>query len=230
MKMSSKKYVKNLIGIGFLVFKNDFILIIIIMYIIFDTETTGLILKDGSNNYYSYKHTKKYENTRMIQISYEILDKNLNIITAKNFYINEVSIINNSMFHKITVDMLQKEGIKMNTFAEIFKEDLKKCSTIIAHNLQFDYCILMSEFYRFGFNDIIDKINSMKLLCSMKKTKHFVCKNCKYPKLLELYNYANSLDLKELPNAHNSMYDVVYLRMALIKLKENNIFDIFMCE
>ena len=50
----------------------------------------------------------------------------------------------------------------------------------------------------------------------MKKTKHFVCKNNKYPKLLELYNYANSLQLKSLPNAHNSMNDVIHLRIALI--------------
>jgi|TARA_B110000858_G_C17793829_1_gene471339 DNA polymerase-3 subunit epsilon len=200
------------------------------MYIIFDTETTGLIPKDGSNNYYSYKNTKKYDNTRMIQISYEILDENLNIVVARNFYINEVDVISNSMFHNITVDIIQKDGIKMNNFASIFETDLKCCSVIIAHNLQFDYCIIMSELYRFEFNDIIDKINSMKMLCSMKRTKHFVCKNRKYPKLLELYNYANSLDLKELPNAHNSMYDVSYLRMALIKLKTDNVFDIFMCD
>ena len=50
------------------------------MYIIFDTETTGLIPKDSSNNYYCYKNTVKYDNSRMIQISYEILDYNLNII------------------------------------------------------------------------------------------------------------------------------------------------------
>jgi DNA polymerase III epsilon subunit-like protein len=200
------------------------------MYIIFDTETTGLVPKDSSNNYYSYKNTNKYVNTRMIQISYEILDKDLNVIIERNFYINEVDVISNSNIHNITVDILQKDGIKMNDFALIFREDVKSCSTIIAHNFQFDYCIIMSELYRFGYNDIIDKINSMKMLCSMRRTKHLVCKNCKYPKLIELYNYANSLDLKELPNSHNSMYDVKYLRLALIKLKTNNMFDIFMCD
>jgi hypothetical protein len=64
----------------------------------------------------------------------------------------------------------------------------------------------------------------------MRKTKHFVCKNNKFPKLLELYNYANSSQLQSLPNAHNAMNDVIYLRTALIKLRENNVFDIFMCE
>lgn len=200
------------------------------MYIIFDTETTGLIPKDISNNYYSYKDTKKYNNVRMLQISYEILDKDLNIIITRNYYINEVDIINNSNIHNITVDIIREKGIKMIDFAEIFFKDIQCCTTIIAHNLQFDYCIIMSELYRFGFNNIISYINSMKLLCSMKKTKHLVCPNKKYPKLIELYNYANSLELKELPNAHNSMYDVSYLRMALIKLKNNNVFDIFMCD
>tara|TARA_B000000477_G_scaffold108984_1_gene101615 strand:- start:393 stop:995 length:603 start_codon:yes stop_codon:yes gene_type:complete len=200
------------------------------MYIIFDTETTGLILKDSSNCYYHYSNTTKYENSRMIQISYEILDSELNVIIARNFYINETDKITNSEFHNITTELLEKEGIKMSQFCQIFTKDIHICSKIIAHNLQFDYCILMSELYRFGFNDIITKINNMKLICSMLKTKKFVCHNNKYPKLIELYNYANNSKLTKLPNAHNSIYDVVYLRISLIKLKQNNIFDIFMCE
>ena len=200
------------------------------MYIIFDTETTGLIPKDSSNNYYHYTNTSKYNNARMIQISYEILDTTLNVIATRSFYINEVDTVSNSQFHNITKDLLEKEGISMTQFCDIFTEDLNTCSRIIAHNLQFDYFILMSELYRFGFTDIINKINLLKLICSMKKTRHFVCPNKKYPKLLELYNYANNSYLKELPNAHNSMFDVMYLRIALVKLKNNNVFDIFMCE
>ena len=200
------------------------------MYIIFDTETTGLIPKDSSNNYYHYTNTSKYNNARMIQISYEILDTTLNVIATRSFYINEVDTVSNSQFHNITKDLLEKEGISMTRFCDIFTEDLNICSRIIAHNLQFDYFILMSELYRFGFTDIINKINLLKLICSMKKTRHFVCHNKKYPKLLELYNYANNSNLKELPNAHNSMFDVMYLRIALVKLKNNNVFDIFMCE
>lgn len=200
------------------------------MYIIFDTETTGLIPKDSSNNFYSYKNTVKYDNSRMIQISYEILDYNLNVIISRNFYINEVDIIQNSQFHNITKELLENEGVTINDFCIIFEKDLLQCNCIIAHNLQFDYCILLSELYRFGFIDIINKINTMKFCCSMKKTRHFVCKNKKFPKLLELYNYANSSQLQSLPNAHNAINDVIYLRTALIKLKEDNVFDIFTCE
>ena len=60
------------------------------MYIILDIETTGLIPKDGSNNFYNYKILDKYENCRMLQICYEILDSNLNVMTTKSFYINEI--------------------------------------------------------------------------------------------------------------------------------------------
>ena len=130
-------------------------------YIIFDTETTGLIPKDSSNNFYSYKNTVKYDNSRMIQISYEILDYNLNIIVSRNFYINEVDVIQNSQFHNITKELLENEGVTINDFCTIFEKDLLQCNCMIAHNLQFDYCILLSELYRFGFIDIINKINNM---------------------------------------------------------------------
>ena len=64
------------------------------MYIILDIETTGLIPKDGSNNFYNYKILDKYEGCRMLQICYEILDSNLNVMITKSFYITPTEKIN----------------------------------------------------------------------------------------------------------------------------------------
>lgn len=192
------------------------------MYIILDIETTGLIPKDGSNNFYNYKVLDKYENCRMLQICYEILDNNLNVMTTKSFYINEIDNITNSHIHGITLDTLQQYGIKIDRFVEQFKIDISYCKTIIAHNLQFDYSILMSELYRYKHNDVIDIINNMTRKCSMRLTKSIFGK---FPKLIDLYNYSHNTNYTSLVDAHNAVNDVKYLRESLILLK--NKIDIF---
>ena len=192
------------------------------MYIILDIETTGLIPKDGSNNFYSYKILDKYEQCRMLQICYEILDSNLNVMTTKSFYINEIDNITNSHIHGITLDTLQSYGIKMDKFVEQFKIDISNCKTIIAHNLQFDYSILMSELYRYQYTDVIDIINNMTRKCSMRLTKGIFGK---FPKLIDLYNYSHNKNYSSLAGAHNAINDVKYLRESLILLK--NKMDIF---
>ena len=202
------------------------------MYIIFDVETTGLIEKDGSNNYYKYTNLVKYENARMIQISYEILNKDLNVIKTANYYINEVEDIPNTNIHGITLDKLKLEGISFKDFVSYFIEDIKNIQLIIAHNLTFDLLILLSELYRHNYLDLIQNIKKLKYKCSMKLTTDIIklpskYGKYKYPKLIELYNYTFSKDLKILDNAHNSIYDVQYLREILIELKNRNILDIF---
>lgn len=192
------------------------------MYIILDIETTGLIPKDGSNNFYNYKVLDKYDQCRMLQICYEILDSNLNVMTTKSFYINEIDNITNSHIHGITLDTLQQYGIKMDSFVEQFKIDISNCNVIIAHNLQFDYSILMSELYRYKHNDVIDIINNMTRKCSMRLTRSIFGK---FPKLIDLYNYSHNTNYSSLAGAHNAVNDVKYLRESLILLK--NKIDIF---
>ena len=195
------------------------------MYIILDIETTGLIPKDGSNNFYNYKILDKYEGCRMLQICYEILDSNLNVMITKSFYINEINTkdcINNSHIHGITLDTLQLYGIKIDKFVEQFKIDISNCNVIIAHNLQFDYSILMSELYRYNYTDVIDIINNMTRKCSMRLTRGIFGK---FPKLIDLYNYSHNTNYSSLAGAHNAVNDVKYLRESLILLK--NKIDIF---
>ena len=69
--------------------------------------------------------------------------------------INEIDCINNSHIHGITLDTLQLYGIKIDSFVEQFKTDISNCKVIIAHNLQFDYSILMSELYRYNYTETL---------------------------------------------------------------------------
>ena len=203
------------------------------MYLIFDIETTGLIPKNSSNSFYKYYQTSKYDNSRMIQISYEILDFNLNVIQAKSFYINEIDEINNNNIHGITISKIKKDGISFNDFIKIFSIDIKNITTLIAHNMQFDINILFSELYRYKHIDLLNIINNLDHKCSMLLTTDIVAipgkfgKN-KYPKLLELYNYSFNTQEIELRNSHNSKFDVEYLRLILIELKNKRILNIFL--
>ena len=78
------------------------------MYLILDTETNGLPDLTGLTygSYPDYKDLNKYNNARIIQLSYMICDNNLeekelidHIIYAENFEIN------NSEFHNITTEI-----------------------------------------------------------------------------------------------------------------------------
>lgn len=183
------------------------------MYIILDTETTGL---SHTNN---YKDLEKYDNSRMVQLSYMICDNDFNQIIMKDFIIKRNNFeINNTEFHNITNEISDTDGINLNEVSNEFYKDILNAKYIIAHNAIFDINILKSEFYRNELNHIIDELDNKIIICSMEKTKYIVnAKNkktnkIKYPSLNELYYYTCG---ENMTNHHNSKYDVLNLYKSL---------------
>jgi len=192
-------------------------------YLIFDTETNGLPVCRSFGYFYLYNDTEKYNNARVVQISYIITDREFNkleesdtIIKADNFKID------NHRFHGITDTISERDGIPFMEFAKNFSNSLNFVDTIIAHNISFDFNVLCAEFYRYGLHDIIAKMESKSQICTMKKYKYIVnatfkgTNDIKYPSLKELYKFATA---KEIENQHNSMYDTLNLWEALRELQ-----------
>jgi DNA polymerase III epsilon subunit-like protein len=198
------------------------------MALFLDTETSGLPdthnLRWGVYPY--YKHLDKYSKARIVQFSMLITDKQFKFEDVKDYIIKREGFdITNEEFHGITNDISDNIGVSFDTVAvEIFYEQLKKVSHIIAHNIAFDVGVIKSELYRRKLHYIIDELDKKTLLCTMKHMKPILkiinqYGNYKNPSLNEIYKYNFNKDVE---NAHNSLYDVSNLHKVVRHMYENN--------
>jgi DNA polymerase-3 subunit epsilon len=197
------------------------------MAMFIDTETTGL--PDTHNLrwgvYPDYKKLDKYANARIVQFSMLITDNQFNFNDLKDYIIKREEFeITNEKFHGITNELSDKLGINFNIVVEeIFYEQLKKVSHIIAHNVAFDIGVIKSELHRRNLQYIIDEIDKKTLLCTMKHMKPILkiinpYGNYKNPSLNEIYKFNFKTDVE---NAHNSLYDVKNLHKVVEHMYKN---------
>lgn len=197
------------------------------MALFLDTETTGL--PDTHNlrwgEYPYYRKLDKYSNARIVQFSMLITDNKYNFVDVKDYIIKREDFdITNEKFHGITNEISDNLGVSFDVVAvEIFYENLKKVSHIIAHNVAFDVGVIKSELYRRNLQYIIDEIDKKTLLCTMKHMKPILkiinqYGNYKNPSLNEIYKYNFNKDVE---NAHNSLYDVYNLHKVVKHMYKN---------
>jgi len=197
------------------------------MALILDTETTGFPQRLGFDKYYDYKLTDKYNTSRIVQFSYMLCNERMEeidltdlIVKADNFTIPNADI------HGITNEISSTVGTSFTNIANIFYEDLKKVSHIIAHNMNFDINVIKSELYRYQLHDIIKELESKKLICSMENTKKIVnitnAYGLKSPNLGELFKKVIGKDIE---NSHNSKYDVINLHKVIKTLFDSGSHD-----
>jgi hypothetical protein len=185
--------------------------------IVFDTETTGLpIRKSGFNNYYDPSLTHCYDTSRLVQLGYIVLDKSNNVVKKYSTIIKPDKFkIENSEIHGITNIMAENTGLKVVDVLEIFLKDVKECDTLIAHNIKFDYHIIISEMYRAELNDMIKEFGSKKLYCTMlEATKLYSLQ--KTPKLSELFTllYPD----RNWVQKHDALDDSEYCMLCYLKM------------
>ena len=182
-------------------------------FIIIDTETTGLPVRHSD-----YRDLEKYDNARIVQLSYMICDETtMQEIAMKDFIIKANDFdIKNTEFHGITNEISTNEGLDFYEVANILYKDMINASKILAHNADFDMAVIKSELFRHRLWFMLYMMESKEVLCTMKSTKMLTnIKNkygIKYPSLAELYKFACD---KPLQNAHNAKYDVINLHEAL---------------
>src|SRR5690606_20429125 len=104
------------------------------MYIVFDTETTGLP-KDWNR---PYTDTDNWP--RVVQIAWQLHDKNGALIEAKDYLIKPEGFdipFNAEEIHGISTLLAEKEGISLDKMLEEFNEVLKKAKFIVGQNVGF---------------------------------------------------------------------------------------------
>ena len=191
-------------------------------YLIFDTETTGLIKKDEFGaKIYPY----------VVQLSWILFNDEINdveierdriILLPEGMEIPEETV----SIHGITTEKMRKEGVDVKFVIEEFIQDLSKCNMIIGHNIDFDKNMMFQEFkrnkkfdYRLGQRPVYCTMTMGKNICKIerknKKTGEIYYKK---PKLTELHEYL----FKEKPaNLHNSLIDVLVTCRCFGKLYLN---------
>lgn len=186
--------------------------------IFIDTETIGLPITKGFDNYYSPRETKYYDSSRMIEIGYIIYNSNnekikevCRIIKPDNFKIT------NSKFHGITNEKANTDGKKLEDILIELNNNLLSCDTIIAHNIGFDINIILAEAYRTKNTDLVKNIKEKNKECTMKIAQKLM-NVYKSPKLIETYEY---LFKKPIVQEHRALSDVIICADCYYKMKSN---------
>ena len=137
------------------------------MYLIFDTETTGLPqnfnapLSDSDNW------------PRMVQIAWQLHDENGKLIENQDYIIKPEGYdipFNATRIHGISTKMAQEQGRDLQEVLEEFTEVLKKTKVVAGHNIDFDYKIT---------NIILNSITTTRIDYALVKNLLFDSKNSK---------------------------------------------------
>lgn len=176
--------------------------------IIFDVETNGF---PSSRN---PRIIDCFNTSRIVSISWVILNNNNEEVERHNYYIknNEIRIPYTAYkIHKISKQYLQKHGVCFKTIVVpqlINSINLHNVDRIVSHNLHFDKTVLLSELYRINNYHAVVRVKRLDDFCTMRQGKKLLNLH-KFPKLVDIYIRLHPTH--SIPtNLHNSMADTIY--------------------
>lgn len=179
-------------------------------YLFFDTETTGL----PKNRDQAYKGPGNWPH--IVSLSWQVYD-NDQYIKSESFIVkpSEWTIPEDSIkIHGITNERAIKEGSDLINVINKFMKDVEETRYIIAHNIEFDYNVLMNAIL---WDLKLSYPLFPKMFCTMKESRNIMKmplgngrNGYKPPKLSELYEFV--FKKKPLMNElHASSYDAKIL-------------------
>lgn len=191
------------------------------MFLIFDTETTGL-----PRNYNA--PLTDFDNwPRAVQIAWQLHDASGKLISNESVIIrpNGYTIpFNAEQVHGISTERALAEGEELNAVLSRFLNAVQQSNFLCGHNIEFDINILGAEFLRlsranpFQGKAIIDtKSDSTTEFCAIPGGKGG---KFKWPTLTELYTKLFNNAFEE---AHNAAFDVDATAKAFFELIKRKI-------
>ncbi len=175
------------------------------MYLIFDTETTGL-----PKNYNA--PVSDVDNwPRMVQLAWQLHDANGSLLHTGNYIVKPEGYsipYNAEKVHGISTERAQKDGYLLQEVLEIFLKDLEQCTYVVGHNIEFDINIVGAELFRKNLESTIESVDSI----DTKNEGTDYCKipggrggRFKWPTLTELHEKLFGVAFGD---AHDAAYDV----------------------
>ena len=193
------------------------------MYLIFDTETTGL----PKNWKAPITDTDNWP--RCVQIAWQLHDEMGELIEDQNYLIKPENFeipYESQKIHGISTELAFEDGKPLDEVLEKFNSSLKNSSFVIGHNINFDINVIGCEFYRTGIENILP---SIKLLDTCTEDTALLCElpggrggKYKLPTLIELHEFLFDASFKEAHNATADVEATARCFLELIRIKRFN--------
>ncbi len=176
------------------------------MYLIFDTETTGLPKRWNAP-------VSDVDNwPRCVQIAWQLHDGMGNLIEQQDFLIQPEGFdipYDAEQIHGISTELAANDGIPLEEALRLFHEVLGKSQFLVGQNVGFDINIMGAEFFRAGLED---PLVSLPVLDTCTEDTALLCQipggrggKFKLPTLTELHEFLFNQPFSE---AHNAAADV----------------------
>ncbi len=191
------------------------------MYLIFDTETTGLPKR------WDAPITDTDNWPRCIQIAWQLHDEFGNCLEHQDYLVQPEGFnipYDAEKIHGISTELAQKQGIPLVEVLEKFNVALEKTKFVVGQNVGFDLNIMGAEFVR---ADITNQLQELPVLDTCTEHTAELCQlpggrygKFKLPTLTELHQF---LFNKPFSEAHNATADVEATTrcfLELIRLEE----------
>jgi DNA polymerase-3 subunit alpha len=192
------------------------------MYLIFDTETTGLPKR------YDAPVSDSENWPRCIQIAWQLHDAMGNLVEHQDFLVRPEGFnipFDAEKIHGISTELATAEGIPLQEVVEKFNAALSKTKFIVGQNIDFDVNIMGAEFYRLGVQNLLTNI---PVLDTCTETTAQLCQipggrggKFKLPTLTELHEFLFDETFTE---AHNATADVEATTRCFFELVRRQIF------
>lgn len=176
------------------------------MYIIFDTETTGLPKRWDA----PYTDTDNWP--RVVQIAWQLHDDMGNMIEHKDYLIKPDGFdipYDSEKIHGISTELATQQGIPLEKALEEFQVAMNKATFVVGQNIGFDINVVGCEFIRL---QTPTRMHDMAVLDTCTEQTANLCKipggrggRFKLPTLTELHEFLFGEPFAE---AHNATADV----------------------
>ena len=192
------------------------------MYIIFDTETTGLPRN------WNAPITDTDNWPRVVQIAWQLHDDMGNLIEHQDFLIKPDGYdipFDAEQIHGISTELAQAEGEPLEDVLEKFNIALTKAKFVVGQNIKFDLNVCGCEFVRMEMDT---PMSEMPILDTCTETTANLCQipggrggKFKLPTLTELHEYLFQVPFSE---AHNATADVEATTRCFFELLRRGVF------
>jgi len=186
------------------------------MYLIFDTETTGLPKKwnapiTDTNNW-----------PRCVQIAWQLHDEFGKLLEHQDFLIRPEGFnipYDAEQIHGISTELAAQDGHELQEVLDLFNEALGKTKFVVGQNVKFDLNIMGCEFHRMGTETQLSEIQVLDtctektaLMCQIPGGRYG---KFKLPTLTELHE---ELFKEPFNEAHNATADVEATTRCFLEL------------